>query len=418
VVAVRRTALLILTVVALQLVPAAFAQTPEPSPSPPPADATPPRITIESRDARVVLGALGRFAPIRASFSEPSSVMIRVTTRTGRRVVQVPTAARLVSEVAARWAGGGARGRLVHPGRYIFVIRARDAAGDGSVKRIPVRALAGSYAASTPLHYTYALEARGVPASAMRDFATVAAATLADMRGWSLRHNVSYDRVASNGSFRLILASPGSVAAASSACSSYWSCRVGSQVLVNLDRWRYATPTWTKSEREYRSFVINHEVGHWLGLGHAGCGGVGLPAPVMMQQSKGTYGCVNNVWPLENERARVAALRGGTAWPMIPLGRRARSSGRAAATSCGGRAGPTSSAVSPVTTCCTGSTVTTSSSGGPAATSSTGGPASTACAGVTPARAARCSGEPSSSPSKTHEAHPGRRRVIERRDCV
>jgi hypothetical protein len=154
----------------------------------------------------------------------------------------------------------------------------------------------------------------------MKSFASIAAATLADMRGWSLRHNIGYRRVASGGDFRLILASPGSVAAASSACSSYWSCRVGTQVLVNVDRWRWATPTWTKSKREYKSYVINHEVGHWLGLGHAGCGGLGQRAPVMMQQSKGTYGCVNNVWPLDHERARVAAIRGGTAWPLVPLG--------------------------------------------------------------------------------------------------
>ena len=319
----RRSVLLVLTAVSLLLAPGAIAQTETPSPAPsptqPPADTTPPVITINSRNERVVLGALGKLAPIRATFSEPAVVTIRVTSRSGRRIVQVPTAERRVSRVAARWAGGGVRGRLVQPGRYSFVVRARDAAGNGSVKRVPVRAIAGSYAGAAPLHYTYVLEGRGVPQSAMRDFAKVAAETLADMKGWSLRHNVSYHRVPSNGSFRLILASPSSVAAASSACSSYWSCRVGSQVLINLDRWRYATPSWDKSRREYRSFVINHEVGHWLGLGHAGCGGAGRAAPVMMQQSKGLYGCVHNAWPLEYELARAAALRGGTAWPLIPL---------------------------------------------------------------------------------------------------
>lgn len=320
----RRLAIFLVIAVSMPFTPAALAQSPSPSPVPsppePPVDDTAPVITVRRADRRVVLGALGKFASIRVDFSEPSRASVRVTTRTGRRIARIPVAERLVEDVTARWAGGGARGHLVRPGRYELVVRARDAAGNGAVKRIPVRAIAGSYAASAPVHYSYELEARGVPRSAMREFAAVAAATLADMRGWSLRHNVSYHRVASGGSFELILAAPGSVAAASSACSSYWSCRVGSQVLINFDRWRYATPSWSKSRREYRSFVINHEVGHWLGLGHAGCGGAGLPAPVMMQQSKGLYGCRNNAWPLESERARVAAGHGGTSWPLVPLG--------------------------------------------------------------------------------------------------
>jgi hypothetical protein len=299
-----------------QLAPGAAAQ---PLPTTPPPDTTPPAIEITTGPARVVLGRVGAFADIAAELSEPARVTIRVTTASGRRVTQVPAALRPVTGVAARWAGGGVRGRLVRPGAYRFVVRAIDAAGNGSVARQWVRAAPGSYSRSASLHYTYVLEARGVPESAMRDFATVAAATLADTRGWSLRQDVAYRRVPSDGSFRLILASPGAVAAASPACSSYWSCRVGSQVLVNVERWRVATPTWTKSKREYKSYVINHEVGHWLGLGHDSCGGAGQRAPVMMQQSKGTYGCSNNVWPLEHERARVAALRGPASWPLMPL---------------------------------------------------------------------------------------------------
>ena len=321
---VRRAGLVVLAAfAALQTAPAARAQTPLPSPVPSlppvPPDNTPPKITVETRHPRVVLGALGRLARIRATLSEPAFVTLRVTTRKGRRITQIPTSERPISEVAARWAGGGARGRLMSPGTYELVLRARDRAGNASVARVPVRAVEGSYAPSARVHYSYVLEARDVPRSALREFASVAAATLADMRGWSLRQNIAYHRVASNGSFHLVLASPGAVAAASSACSSYWSCRVGSQVLVNFDRWRYATPTWTKSRREYRSYVIHHEVGHWLGLGHGYCGGAGRRAPVMMQQSKGTYGCRNNVWPLEYERASVAALRGGTVRPLVPL---------------------------------------------------------------------------------------------------
>ncbi|MGJ6980298.1 DUF3152 domain-containing protein [Aestuariimicrobium soli] len=75
-----------------------------------------------------------------------------------------------------------------------------------------------------------------------------------------------------------------------------WSCDDGQHVLINSDRWQFLTPTYS-DPTAYRAYMINHEVGHFLGLGHAECAGAGLTAPVMMQQSKGLKGCVANPWP-------------------------------------------------------------------------------------------------------------------------
>jgi len=47
--------------------------------------------------------------------------------------------------------------------------------------------------------------------------------------------------------------------------------------------------------------VINHETGHWLGLGHSQCPASGAPAPIMQQQSIDLQGCVINSWPLAGE---------------------------------------------------------------------------------------------------------------------
>lgn len=75
-----------------------------------------------------------------------------------------------------------------------------------------------------------------------------------------------------------------------------WSCDAGTTVLLNADRWLYATPSYPDVEA-YRAYQVNHEVGHFLGFGHQyTCGPRGM-APTMMQQSKGLHGCRANPWP-------------------------------------------------------------------------------------------------------------------------
>ncbi len=115
---------------------------------------------------------------------------------------------------------------------------------------------------------------------------------------------MQFRRVAKGGSFTLVLAEASTVPSFSSQCSATYSCRVGRYVIINQTRWQQATPPWNaagESLRDYRHLVVNHETGHWLGKGHAGCPGPGKLAPVMMQQSKGTDGCRFNPWPTAAE---------------------------------------------------------------------------------------------------------------------
>ncbi len=75
------------------------------------------------------------------------------------------------------------------------------------------------------------------------------------------------------------------------------SCRNGRSLNINADRWNGATEFWTAGLDVYRAYLINHELGHFLGYGHVGCPGAGQRAPVMQQQTKSLQGCVENGWP-------------------------------------------------------------------------------------------------------------------------
>ena len=137
--------------------------------------------------------------------------------------------------------------------------------------------------------------------------------------------------------FSLVLAEASWLPRFSSVCSVQWSCRAGRFVVINQTRWKFASPSWNgagKSLRDYRHLVVNHETGHWLGHGHLGCPGPGRLAPVMMQQSKGLFGCRHNPWPLGSELWSALAARLRLVERRRPRGpgrRRARCRGTAEA---------------------------------------------------------------------------------------
>lgn len=170
-------------------------------------------------------------------------------------------------------------------------------------------ALAAVAAPEAPA-YAYEIATSGKIEVDVRAFARTVAATYADRRGWKHAGN-SFRRVpaGSSSDFTVVLAASDRMTSFSSSCSPSYSCRVGRHVIVNQDRWRHGVHGWPGTLLSYRQMVINHETGHWLGLGHLSCPAPGALAPVMQQQSISLQGCRPNPWPspARSMRARLLA---------------------------------------------------------------------------------------------------------------
>jgi hypothetical protein len=135
------------------------------------------------------------------------------------------------------------------------------------------------------------------------DFARSVSSVLWDERSWGGNGRIAFQRVASGGSFRVILATPETTR---SLClpldtGRTLSCYQHGRAVLNLFRWQNGSEYFPDLQT-YRTYMINHEVGHALGHGHVGCPRPGQPAPVMLQQTKGLQGCTANGWPLSDER--------------------------------------------------------------------------------------------------------------------
>lgn len=167
--------------------------------------------------------------------------------------------------------------------------------------------------AKTSKKYTYCAATKGVDQTHLAGFVTKTAAVLGDPRGWNASGKIAFERVESNCDFSLWLSAPSQMTSFGGLCDSYYSCRSGRNVVINFDRWQGATDPWNAAKgslEDYRVMVTNHEVGHWLGFGHANCSGPGQPAPVMQQQSISLQGCTFNPWPVADEVTRVKQARG------------------------------------------------------------------------------------------------------------
>ncbi|EWT03002.1 hypothetical protein N865_03560 [Intrasporangium oryzae NRRL B-24470] len=178
--------------------------------------------------------------------------------------------------------------------------------GSGTFTVVDVPASAVRATTSSGRLVRYTVEIEGGLGVNPTEVATTVATVLGDPRGWQTRDGVRFVNVsaaaAAGGAdvdLRITLASPDTTdqLCAPLQTRGQVSCHNGGRVVLNLRRWQLGADAYGADVATYRIYLVNHEVGHGIGHGHAYCAGPGKVAPVMMQQTYGLKGCTAWPWP-------------------------------------------------------------------------------------------------------------------------
>jgi hypothetical protein len=145
-------------------------------------------------------------------------------------------------------------------------------------------------------------------AASADDFAAHVDEVLADDMGWAAA-GYAFAPVDGDADMTIVLAAPKTTdrLCAPLRTGGAFSCGRGGRAVINANRFLRGAATYRKQLPAYRTYVINHEVGHLLGFEHRRCPHRGAEAPVMLQQTKSLAGCRRNATPRADELAVLAA---------------------------------------------------------------------------------------------------------------
>ncbi|WP_284303927.1 DUF3152 domain-containing protein [Mobilicoccus caccae] len=152
----------------------------------------------------------------------------------------------------------------------------------------------------------YTVEIEGGLEKVAAGFPEAVRGYLTDDRGWETRDGVRFEDVSAEErkqgvepDIRIMFASPDLVDAkcAPLRTNGRLSCHHAGKVMVNAWRWVHGSKNYGEDLDAYRTYLVNHEVGHSLGHGHVACPGRGEKAPIMLQQTLRLDGCLPHPYP-------------------------------------------------------------------------------------------------------------------------
>lgn len=168
-------------------------------------------------------------------------------------------------------------------------------------RRHLARCISCIYERTMKIRYTTVVDS-GVSYSSQM-FADEVAVYLSDPNGWT---SEGYTFVRTTTPDVVIHLTSPQTLATNSCRDATLSCAEmnGRHMYLNADRWTKGAPASKLVLKNYRQYMVTHEMGHILGVDHVKCPGRGQPAPLMMQQTLGIGECTPNTKLTASDRKK------------------------------------------------------------------------------------------------------------------
>jgi hypothetical protein len=156
-------------------------------------------------------------------------------------------------------------------------------------------------------NYSYCLDETGGTAPSL---APATAATLGAGGSWTLGGKLRFVPAKTGCNFTIRLAGTAAMTALDPACEHQSTCRIHNDLALSVESWAKAPSSWLGDTNSYRTELINHIVGQWLGFGHPTCSVAATQAPVLSTPSLLVGGCSPKWYPVPAELQDTKVLPG------------------------------------------------------------------------------------------------------------